>query len=97
MKGGNEVIKVFKETLLSILVFILIFNFNYSAYGHKGDIITPSGLIKPQLHNSIESYVKEHKDTTAGLAISVFNDKEDLYLGYHGYGDLENQVLTIPL
>lgn len=86
------VAKKLERSLLLIFVFCLIFNFNHSIYAQKEDIVTPSGLSKSALHNTIESYVKKHKDTTAGLAITVFNDKEELYLGNHGYADLENQV-----
>lgn len=87
-------VKKLKKALLLIFIFCLISNFNYSIYAQREDVVTPSNLSKSELHDSIESYVKEHKDTTAGVAISVFNDKEDLYLGYKGYADLENQVMV---
>ena len=87
-------VKKLEKVLLLIFVFLIIFNFNSFIYSQKEDLVTPSGLSKSQLHNTIESYVKEHKDTTAGLAISVFNDKEELYLGYRGYADIQNQEMV---
>ena len=84
----------YKKALLLIFIFCLISNFNHSIYAQKEDIVTPSGLSRSGLYDSIESYVKEHTDTTAGLAISVFNDKDQLYLGNHGYADIENQVVV---
>ncbi len=43
---------------------------------------------------AIENYLEKHKETTAAVAISVFNNKQDIYLGYHGYKDLENRVIN---
>lgn len=72
-------VKKYKKGLLIIFIFSLFFNFNNFIYAGKENVITPSGLSKSELRNKIETYVKEHKDTTADLAISVFNDKEELY------------------
>lgn len=77
--------------MLFILIFIIIINAGYPAFS-QGDFSLPSGLSKSELNNAIEDYVVEHKDTTAAVAISVFNNKEDIYLGYHGYKDLENEI-----
>ena len=85
-------IKKFGRTLLFLLAAVLILNFNHYSYAEKESLVTPSGLTKSELTSSIESYIDKHRNTTAGLAISVFNDQEELYLGYHGYGDLEKQV-----
>lgn len=90
--GGDRMIKKFERISLFILAAILILNFNCYTYAENETPVTPSGLTKSELTSSIESYIDKHKNTTAGLAISVFNDQEELYLGYHGYGDLENQV-----
>ncbi|MGO1470728.1 MAG: serine hydrolase domain-containing protein [Tissierella sp.] len=83
---------IFKKLCLLLFINLLIFNFTSYAYADKIKPISPSGLSKSELSSSIESYIEKHKHTTAGLAISVFNDREELYQGYHGYSDLEKQV-----
>ncbi|MBQ1616700.1 MAG: beta-lactamase family protein, partial [Ruminococcus sp.] len=42
----------------------------------------------------IESFVAEHADTTAGMAVTVFNSEEELYNGCFGYTDMEQGVKT---
>ena len=42
----------------------------------------------------IEQYVSEHSDTTAGMAVTVFDSEKELYTGCFGYTDLENGVKT---
>lgn len=84
-------IKRVKVFLLWMVACILIFNSSCPVYAQK-EIALPSGLGTEDIQSTIEDYIKEHKDTTAGIAISIFNDQDTLYRGYHGYGDVENQV-----
>lgn len=42
----------------------------------------------------IESYVSEHADTTAGMAVTVFDSEKELYTGCFGYTDREQGVKT---
>lgn len=78
------------KVLLLYMIFIILFNGGYIVYA-QNDIALPSGLLKSALPLAIESYITEHNETTAGVAISIFNDKETFYQGYHGYKDIENQ------
>ncbi|MBQ1398181.1 MAG: methicillin resistance protein FmtA, partial [Clostridia bacterium] len=34
--------------------------------------------------SDIEAFVAEHSDTTAGMAVTVFDDKKELYTGCFG-------------
>lgn len=84
-------IKKSKVFLLCMIVFIIIFNSNCFIYAQK-DIALPSGLSQSDIQPAIEAYIKEHKDTTAGVTISIFNDQDTLYREHYGYADIENQV-----
>ncbi len=42
----------------------------------------------------IERFVEEHSNTTAGMAVTVFNSENELYTGCFGYTDRENGVST---
>lgn len=44
--------------------------------------------------SDIEAFVAEHSDTTAGMAVTVFDDKKELYTGCFGFTDIENGVRT---
>lgn len=78
------------KVILLYMIFIILFNRGHIVCA-QNDIALPSGLPKSDLPLAIETYITEHKETTAGVAISIFNDKETFYRGYHGYKDIENQ------
>lgn len=40
----------------------------------------------------IESFVEEHRDTTAGMAVSVFDKSGSVYKDYFGYADMEKEL-----
>ena len=42
----------------------------------------------------IEQFVAEHQDTTAGMAVTVFDSKKELYSGCFGYTDIEQGIRT---
>ncbi len=46
------------------------------------------------IEQEIESFVKEHQNTTAGMAVSVFSEDEEIYTNYFGYTDKENELKT---
>ncbi|MCI5621616.1 MAG: beta-lactamase family protein [Lachnospiraceae bacterium] len=52
----------------------------------------PSGLNGDQLEEEIDSFVEEHEDTTAGMAVAVFDNSGELVKSYYGYVDKENQI-----
>lgn len=52
----------------------------------------PSGLEKAQLEDKIDAYVIEHQDTTAGMAVAVFDNTDELLKKYYGNVDVENQI-----
>ena len=52
----------------------------------------PSGLEKAQLEDKIDAYVTEHQDTTAGMAVAVFDNADELLKKYYGNVDVENQI-----
>lgn len=52
----------------------------------------PSGLCKEEIGAEIETFVEEHKDTTAGMSVSVFEEGRTFYTGYFGYADKERSL-----
>lgn len=49
----------------------------------------PSGMEPAGIGRAIEDFVEEHRDTLAGMAVSVFEKDSVLYEGYFGYTDKE--------
>jgi CubicO group peptidase (beta-lactamase class C family) len=61
-------------------------------YGATENKNLPSGISYGKLGETIESYVEEHQDTTAGMAVDVFDTEQDIYRNYFGYADVENKI-----
>lgn len=54
--------------------------------------ILPSGVESLEIGEQIESFVEEHKETTTGMSVSVFDEESTVYTGYFGYADKENAM-----
>ena len=52
----------------------------------------PSGISYEDIGKEIEQFVEEHKDTTAGVEIAVFDRNQVIYKNSFGYADVENQI-----
>ena len=52
----------------------------------------PSGTERSQIGQKIESFVKEHEKTTAGLATTVFDKDGTIYQGSFGYMNKEKGI-----
>lgn len=54
--------------------------------------LLPSGVENAKIGEQIEDFVEEHAETTVGMSVSVFDEKNIFYTGYFGYGDKENAI-----
>ena len=66
--------------------------FTNSVPVHARELL-PSGVENVEIGEQIEAFVEAHKETTAGMSVSVFNEENNVYTGYFGYGDKENAVI----
>ncbi len=55
----------------------------------KAQELLPSGVKNEGIGEQIEAFVDAHKETTAGMSVSVFDEENTYYTGYFGYGDKE--------
>ena len=56
--------------------------------------LLPSGVRTADLEEEIAQFVVDHNDTTAGMAVAVFNQDEELLRKYYGYIDVEKQIIA---
>ena len=66
--------------------------FTNSVPVHARELL-PSGVENVEIGEQIEAFVEAHKETTAGMSVSVFDEENNVYTGYFGYGDKENAVI----
>lgn len=52
----------------------------------------PSGIAISDLEEQVDLFVEEHAETTAGMAVAVFDEQEELLKKYYGYVDVENGI-----
>ncbi len=82
--------KSFILTLLTIITLGLFRPVTALAEEQK----LPSGTDRDKIGQKIESFVKEHEKTTAGLATTVFDKDGTIYKGNFGYMNKEKKVKT---
>ena len=83
-------IKRILSILILIIFMLLITPKQIYAASNENTISSENTL--DNISSKIESFVLENKDTTAGMAVSVFNKSSFIYKNYFGHSDIENQV-----
>ncbi len=58
----------------------------------KAQELLPSGVKNTEVGERIEAFAEAHKETTAGMSVSVFDEENTYYTGYFGHGDKENSI-----
>lgn len=76
--------------LFSILFAFLIVFQNVEVSAAQQTL--PSGIESEQLEEEIDSFVREHESTTAGMAVAVFDKSDELLKNYYGYVDKEKKI-----
>lgn len=79
--------KKYRQYLATALAMGIMLTQNITAWAAGAKL--PSGIEYQELGTKIEEFTAEHKDTTAGMSVSVFGQEEALYTGYFGYADKE--------
>ena len=80
--------KIFIFTLLTILTLGLF----RPAIALAEEQKLPSGTERDKIGQKIESFVKEHEKTTAGMATTVFDKDGTIYQGSFGYMNKEKGI-----
>ncbi|EJO20822.1 beta-lactamase [Streptococcus sp. AS14] len=80
-----------KSFILTLLTIITLGIFRPTAALADSQKL-PSGTDRDKIGQKIESFVKEHEKTTAGMATAVFDKNGTIYKGNFGYVDKENKV-----
>lgn len=74
-----------KQVISAILVLLLLFLSPMTAFA--SGVTLPSGVETSSIGSRIEAFVSEHEDTTAGMAVAVFDRSETIYRNWFGYED----------
>ena len=75
--------------LCAIFAFLIGFG-NVEVFAAQQTL--PSGVQSDQLEEKIDSFVREHEDTTVGMAVAVFDSSDELMKNYYGYVDKEKKI-----
>lgn len=79
-----------KKLFAAVMALALLCGFALPAAATEATL--PSGVTADTIGEEIETYVDDHKDTMAGLCVSVFRRNSVIYRNYFGYADKENRV-----
>lgn len=72
----------------AIPLFIYLFTSTLTVAANDKEL--PSGIPYTDIEPTIQQYVDQHKETTAGLAIGIFDQNEIIFEDYFGYMNIEN-------
>lgn len=75
--------------LYIILAAALVLLLLYPATAFAAEKTLPSGIRDEEIGGRIQTYIEEHKDTTAAVAAAVFRGQDTLYTTIYGYSDIE--------
>ena len=81
-----------KYRLISVFLIVGICFSIFTTGAFAMESTLPSGVPDSQIGEMIDSYIEEHKDTTAGVSIAVFRGQETLYKTAYGYANIKNQL-----
>jgi Beta-lactamase class C and other penicillin binding proteins len=81
---------VYKKILSLILLTVMLITYCVPVRAYNDFNVDNDDLY--DVGSRIEAFVDEHKDTMAGLAVSVMNSKNIIYTGYFGKADIENNI-----
>lgn len=77
--------------LLGIMLMQSLSITAYAAEPSKENKV-PSGNAYADIPSLIESYVEEHKETTVGMSVAVYDGNGVIYQNDFGYADKENKI-----
>lgn len=81
-----------KRVAAVLLVILIFLSCPVRAEAFSDQHILPSGIPVDHIGSAIEAFAAEHQDTTAGMAISVFDQASVIYQNYFGHSDIANGI-----
>ena len=86
--------KKFQKIIIMCMLGILLFQCfgvtSYAAEKENKEQVTPSGATYSEIGALIEDYVDEHKETTVGMSVAVYDENGTIYKNAFGYANKEN-------
>lgn len=84
---SRQAIKRLSACLLSVCLFLS----SAELYAFDEKKTLPSGIGYEEIGSEIEAFVEGHVDTSAAMAVEVFDREGAIYKSYFGYVDLESR------
>lgn len=78
--------------IMIIVVVVICFTYYPSSVFAEG--VLPSGIADSEIGYKIESYIENHKDTTAAVSTAVFRGEDTIGKAIYGFSNIENQIVA---
>jgi CubicO group peptidase (beta-lactamase class C family) len=82
------------KTWLFCVAPLFIYLFTSALTVSANDKKFPSDIPYTDIESTIQQYVEQNEETTAGLAIGIFDQNEIVFEDYFGYINIENELLV---
>ena len=85
---------IFKTLVCLLLAVILLSTIPMTAFADETEITKklPSGIAYSDVEKTIDSFVDDHKDTSAGVSISIFDRDGVILEKSYGYMNVEDKI-----
>lgn len=81
-----------KRLINTLLALAFWTSASVTVYAAGNEGVLPSGVEYSNIESVIDTYVEEHKSTTAAVSVAVFTGSEVLMEKAYGYSDIENRI-----
>ena len=77
-----------------LMILVVAICLTYYPRGVFAEGMLPSGIPDSEIGYKIESYIEEHKDTTAAVSTAVFRGEDTIYKTAYGFSNIRDQILA---
>lgn len=81
-----------KRLLSIVLVLILCASTTLTVFAADDKGVLPSGIAYSNIESDVDTYVDEHKGTTAAVSVAVFTGRDVIMEKAYGYTDIEKSI-----
>ena len=89
----KKIRKIISLCIIGIMMFQHTGITSYATGVVAEELTAPSGISYSDIPPAIENYVEEHKETTTGMSVAVYDENGVIYQNHFGYADKENGLV----
>ncbi|MDE7424380.1 MAG: beta-lactamase family protein [Lachnospiraceae bacterium] len=86
----KKIRRIMVVCIIGVMMFQRLCVTSYASERSTEDKVAPSGIEYNDIQTTIEKYVEEHNETTAGVGIAIYDENDTIYRNDFGYANKQN-------